>query len=115
MQGLVPVSIGLTRVSAAAVIAGTGILTICPVAVADAAWTMPDLIGVDLQGAQDTIQSVSDGEVWYSSSTDLTGQGRAQVVDRNWIVCTSTPPPGASFTVTTTIDFGVVRDTESCP
>lgn len=38
-------------------------------------WTMPDLIGVDLQGAQDAIQSASDGEVWFSSSTDLTGSG----------------------------------------
>lgn len=115
MQGLVPVGIELKRVAAAVVIAGAAILTLCPVAAAEAAWTMPDLIGVDLQGAQDAIQSESDGAVWYSSSTDLTGQGRAQVVDRNWIVCTSTPAPGATFTTTTTIDFGVVRDTESCP
>jgi hypothetical protein len=115
MQGSVPVRIGVKRVPAAVVIAGAAVLTLCPVAAAEAAWTMPDLIGVDLQGAQDAIQSVSDGEVWFSSSTDLTGQGRAQVVDRNWIVCSSTPAPGSTFTATTTIDFGVVRDTESCP
>jgi hypothetical protein len=115
MRALVPVSIGLKRVPTAVMIAGTALLTLGPVAAADAAWTMPDLIGTDLRGAQDAIQSLTDGEVWYSSSTDLTGQGRAQVMDRNWIVCTSTPAPGATFTATTTIDFGVVRDTESCP
>ena len=82
---------------------------------ADQSWTMPNLIGEDLQGAQDAIQSLSDGEVWYSSATDLTGQGRAQIVDRNWVVCSSTPPAGAAFTAMTNIDFGVVRDTETCP
>lgn len=79
-------------------------------------WTMPNLIGIDLQGAQDAIQSVSGGEVWFSGSTDLTGQGRAQILDRAWVVCTSTPPPGAPFTTATDINFGVVKkDIESCP
>lgn len=79
-------------------------------------WTMPHLIGTDLQGAQDAIQSVSDGDVFFSSSTDLTGQGRMQLDDRNWVVCSSTPPPGAAFTTRTEIDFGVVKkDIESCP
>jgi hypothetical protein len=47
---------------------------------------------------------------------DLRGQGRHQVLDRNWQVCTSTPAPGEAFTESTAIDFSVVRvDTESCP
>jgi hypothetical protein len=78
-------------------------------------WTMPDLVGTDLQGAQDAIQSVSNGEVFFSSSTDLTGQGRAQLSDRNWTVCSSTPLAGTSFTTSTEIDFGVVKDSETCP
>ena len=86
-----------------------------PIAQADQSWTMPNLIGMDLQGAQDAVQSLTHGEVWFSSSTDLTGQGRAQIVDRNWTVCSSTPAAGTAFTATTTIDFGVVRDTEKCP
>jgi hypothetical protein len=90
-------------------------LPLSPAAAADPSWTMPNLIGTDLQGAQDAVQSLTRGKVWYSGSTDLTGQGRAQLVDRNWIVCNSTPPVGAMFTATTTIDFGVVRDTETCP
>ena len=82
---------------------------------ADQSWTMPNLVGKDLQGAQDAIQSLTHDAVWLSTSTDLTGKGRAQIVDRNWTVCSSTPAPGATFTTTTAIDFGVVRDTETCP
>ena len=79
-------------------------------------WKMPDLRGKNLQDAQDAIQLLTNDQVFFSGSTDLTGQGRNQIMDRNWQVCTSTPAPGASFTAETSIDFGVVRiDTESCP
>lgn len=101
-------------VSVAGLLASAGLMFASPASAQS--WTMPDLIGTDLQGAQDAIQSASDGQVWFSSSTDLTGQGRAQILDRAWVVCTSTPPPGASFTTTTEINFGVVKkDVESCP
>ena len=77
---------------------------------------MPNLIGNNLQDAQDAIQALTDGAVFYSGSTDLTGEGRNQVLDANWQVCTSTPPPGAPLTPSTRIDFGVVRiDIEDCP
>jgi hypothetical protein len=78
-------------------------------------WTMPDLIGKDLQGAQDAIQSLTHSAVTYTDSTDLSGQDRMQVSDRHWMVCTSTPPPGEKFTTETEIDFGVVRLEETCP
>lgn len=42
----------------------------------ESSWTMSDSIGMDLQGAQDAIQSLTDGDAWFSSSTDLTGKGR---------------------------------------
>jgi hypothetical protein len=41
---------------------------------ADPACTMPNLVGMDLQGAQDAIQSLIHGAVFFSSSTDLTGK-----------------------------------------
>ncbi|MFV8228650.1 hypothetical protein [Mycolicibacterium fortuitum] len=105
----------MKRVLVAAVTVGMAIV-LSPVASAEPSWTMPNLIGRDLQGAQDAIQSLTHGEVWFSSSTDLTGKGRAQISDRNWQVCSSTPPPGAKFTASTEIDFGVVRiDSEKCP
>ena len=97
-------------------IAASGVgMTTAGLAAADT-WTMPNLIGKDLQGAQDAIQSLTADGVWYTSSTDLTGKGRAQISDRGWQVCTSTPPPGGKFTESTKVDFGVVRiDTETCP
>ncbi|MHC9290822.1 hypothetical protein ACRCUN_00040 [Mycobacterium sp. LTG2003] len=104
----------MKSVLVAAVALGMAV-ALSPVASAESTWTMPNLIGKDLQGAQDGIQSLTGGEVWFSSSTDLTGQGRAQISDRNWQVCSSTPPPGATFTVSTEIDFGVVRVSEDCP
>jgi hypothetical protein len=77
---------------------------------------MPNLIGRNLQDAQDAIQQLSNDDVFFTGSTDLTGQARNQMMDRNWQVCTSTPAPGESFTKDTSIDFGVVRiDTETCP
>jgi len=103
-----------TVVGVAVLVAGFG-LVVSPPASAEPSWTMPNLIGMDLQGAQDAIQSVTRGAVWFSSSTDLTGRGRAQLSDRNWQVCSSIPPPGARFTVDTDIDFGVVRVSEECP
>ena len=99
-------------ICAGLVIAGVGLAS---PASADT-WTMPNLIGKDLQGAQDAIQSLTADAVWYTGSTDLTGEGRMQIDDRNWVVCTSTPAPGAAITESTKIDFGVVRkDIESCP
>jgi hypothetical protein len=90
----------------------------CSTAEVDAAgneWTMPDLIGQDLQGAQDAIQSLTDSAVVYTDSRDLTGQDRMQVSDRHWMVCTSKPSPGETFTAATEIEFGVVRIEETCP
>lgn len=98
-----------------AVLVGTAI-AVSPTASAEPSWTMPNLIGRDLQGAQDSIQSLTHDAVWSTSSTDLTGRGRAQISDRDWQVCSSTPPPGAKFTATTKVGFGVVRfDSETCP
>ena len=93
------------------------VATACSTAPVDAAeneWTMPNLIGQDLQGAQDAIQSLTDSAVAYTDSRDLTGQDRMQVSDRHWMVCTSTPP-GETFTADTDIEFGVVRIEETCP
>lgn len=86
-----------------------------PTAAAES-WTMPNLIGRNLQAAQDAIQELTDYKISFSTSTDLTGEGRAQMMDRNWQVCSSTPAPGEPLTVGTPVDFGVVRiDVESCP
>lgn len=78
-------------------------------------WAMPNEIGKDLQTAQDDLQALTGNPAFVSTSDDLTGKGRQQIMDRNWQVCSSTPPPGSTFTSQTNVVFGVVRDSESCP
>ncbi|MDM7487042.1 PASTA domain-containing protein [Rhodococcus sp. CSLK01-03] len=52
---------------------------------------MPDVTCMDLQAAQDTIQAAG---VFYSRSIDATGRGRAQILDRNWVVVSQAPASG---------------------
>lgn len=59
---------------------------------AAASAVMPAVVCMNLQDAQDLIQEAG---VFYSRSTDATGAGRRQVLDRNWVVVGQTPAPGA--------------------
>jgi hypothetical protein len=52
---------------------------------------MPDVVCMNLQKAQDTIQEAG---VFFSRSFDATGRGRRQILDRNWIVVSQTPDAG---------------------
>jgi len=82
----------------------------------EATFLMPNLVGQVLQTAQDEMQRVSGNPIFYTSSTDATGAGRRQVLDRNWVVCSQSVPPGTVVPVHgSTIDFGVVKKGETCP
>lgn len=74
---------------------------------------MPDLVGSDLQSAQDAVQELG---VFYSVSHDLLGS-RNQVLDSNWIVCDQNVTPGQRVTgeAEGKLDFGVVKREEQCP
>ena len=78
-------------------------------------WIMPSEIGKNLQRAQDDLQALTGNPMFVSTSEDLTGMGRQQIMDRNWQVCSSNPAPGSAFTSQTNVVFGVVRDSETCP
>lgn len=52
---------------------------------------MPNVVCMNLQAAQDQIQKTG---VFYSRSRDATGRGRSQLLDRNWIVVSQSPPAG---------------------
>lgn len=78
-------------------------------------WRMPDLVGTGLQKAQDDIQRLTHDKVFFTSSHDLTGRGRHQLIDSDWQVCTQNVRPGTTITAATKIDFGVVKLAESCP
>jgi beta-lactam-binding protein with PASTA domain len=70
---------------------------------------MPKLVCFDLQEAQDTLQSAG---FTVMTSEDATGQGRSQLVDRNWTVTAQTPGPGGSYPKSTSVVFKAVKDTE---
>ncbi len=74
---------------------------------------MPDLVGTDLQSAQNAVQEFG---VLYSVSHDLLGS-RNQVIDSGWVVCDQSVAAGQRVTgdVEGQLDFGVVKRAESCP
>lgn len=77
-------------------------------------WVMPDLVGANLQDAQNAIQSLTDFGIAVTTSTDATGAGRNQVLDANWTVCAQNVAPGETIAVGTMIDFAAVKLEESC-
>jgi hypothetical protein len=81
---------------------------------AGTSWTMPDLVGSNLQDAQNAVQDLTDFEIAVTTSHDSTGAGRQQVVDRNWKVCSQSVAPGTTITKGAKIDFGTVKLDEAC-
>lgn len=52
---------------------------------------IPDVVGLDLQSAQDLMQAAG---FYNLSEEDATGAGRLLLFDRNWTVVEQTPEPG---------------------
>jgi PASTA domain len=77
-------------------------------------WTMPDLVGSNLQDAQNAVQDLTEFQIPVTTSHDSTGAGRQQVVDRNWKVCSQSVAPGTTITKGARIDFGTVKLGETC-
>jgi hypothetical protein len=75
---------------------------------------MPNEVGHVLQDAQDDLQRVSGNPAYFSRSHDLLGN-RHQILDRDWQVCTQNVAEGATVSESDTVDFGVVKLSESCP
>lgn len=80
--------------------------------VATANIIVPNMVGEDLQLAQDTMQA---SDLYLLRSHDATGQERNQVLDRSWKVCDQNPVGGSTVTATDLITFEVVKDAEGCP
>ena len=78
-------------------------------------WIMPDLVGSNLQNAQDEIQRLTNFGITITFSHDATGAGRHQIIDTNWKVCTQNVAPGSTIDRSTRIDFGAVKLEERCP
>lgn len=70
---------------------------------------VPDVVGRDLQLAQDTMQAAG---LYYLMSHDSTGQGRSQVLDRNWQVTDQSPAAGTMVASDQMIDLGAKKFTD---
>ncbi|MGZ4556223.1 MAG: PASTA domain-containing protein [Mycobacteriaceae bacterium] len=100
-------------VSTTAAAPTSAVTTQAPTSAAFAAFAMPRFVGMDLQSAQNAVQT---HRIFYSKSHDLRGS-RHQILDSDWIVCTQNLPPGQQVTsdIEGQIDFGVVKRSETCP
>ena len=79
-------------------------------------FTMPNFVGMNLQDAQDKVQTYG---IFFSVSHDLNGS-RMQVLDSNWKVCNQNIKPGTKIKGSAgdyegKIDFGAVKTVEDCP
>jgi beta-lactam-binding protein with PASTA domain len=79
-------------------------------------FSMPDVVGSNLQSAKDTLKQLTGDPLFLTSSHDATSQNRHQILAHDWKVCAQKPAPGTQFTIkTSVIDFAVVRTEETCP
>lgn len=87
--------------------------TQAPSSAAFVAFAMPSFVGMDLQSAQDAVQTHG---IFFSKSHDLLGS-RHQILDSDWLVCTQNIAAGQQVTseIEAQIDFGVVKRAENCP
>jgi hypothetical protein len=70
---------------------------------------VPNVVGLDHQLAQDTMQARG---LWRLSEQDATGQGRLLLWDRNWTVVEQWPLPGARVNRDQTVVLSSVKDDE---
>ena len=78
---------------------------------------VPDVLCKDLQSAQDTLQAAGFDRL---GSIDGTGQGRAQIIDQNWVVTGQSAAPGSrpgtdTRIVLTAVKFGEPTGSSGCP
>jgi hypothetical protein len=71
--------------------------------------TVPDVVGIDHQLAQDTMQAAG---LYNLSEEDATGQDRMLLWDRNWTVVSQSPSPGTKVTEDQTIVLRSKKDDE---
>jgi beta-lactam-binding protein with PASTA domain len=61
---------------------------------------VPNVVGVNHQLAQDTMQAAG---FYYLTEEDATGKGRLLINDRNWVVVSQQPAGGTKAPLTTKI------------
>jgi beta-lactam-binding protein with PASTA domain len=82
-----------------------------PSATPEAKFTMPRVVGMNLQLAQDLLQSKGS---YILDQVDHKGLLRVQVLDSNWKVCKQTPSAGKVVLASTVVTLSSVKLTERC-
>lgn len=82
-----------------------------PTATPEAKFTMPRVVGMNLQLAQDLLQSKGS---YILDQVDHKGLLRVQVLDSNWKVCKQTPAAGKVVLASTVVTLSSVKLTERC-
>ncbi|MGV9773338.1 PASTA domain-containing protein [Streptosporangium sp. NPDC003464] len=62
--------------------------------------TLPNVVGMNLQKGQDTMQAAG---FYVLNDKDATGQNRLQIFDRNWVVTRQTPAAGRKVPIDTLV------------
>jgi hypothetical protein len=71
--------------------------------------TVPDVVGLDHQLAQDTMQAAG---LYALAEEDASGQGRLLLWDRNWVVVSQDPPAGTRVSEDAVITLRSKKDDE---
>ena len=82
-----------------------------PTATPEAKFKMPKVVGMNLQLAQDLLQSKGS---YILDQVDHKGLLRIQVLDSNWKVCKQSPSPGKVVLASTVVTLSSVKLTERC-
>ena len=73
---------------------------------------MPRVVGMNLQLAQDLLQSLGS---YIMDQTDAAGLERWQIIDSNWKVCRQSLSAGKIVPQSITVTLASVKLAESCP
>lgn len=79
--------------------------------VAETFFKMPKVVGMNLQLAQDLLQSLGS---YGLLQEDSKGLNRFQVLDSNWKVCKQSPSPGKKVSTSVIVTLSSVKLTERC-
>lgn len=74
-------------------------------------FTMPKVVGMNLQLAQDLLQSFGS---YGLLQDDFKGLNRFQVLDTNWKVCKQSPSPGKKVSTSIIVTLSSVKLIERC-
>ncbi len=77
-------------------------------------WETPDLDGMSLETASDTLRTLTGNDELEIHTEDVAGLNRQQLAPRMWKVCWQAPQAGEPLTDDSWVGFGVTRMGVAC-